>query len=152
MLSYGRSPPKEQQPFDVVDEIGHADLDRGPRDADGADEQAHAVLLLGEHMLDTRADLRFCIVGPPYRLGHGAALRLFAMDVAHKTVPCQKRLVYRRSVGGIGPHPARRIGLVEQAFAQTAALVGSGVWRCPFADEAKAAIHRAMVLIAEQRN
>src|SRR5271168_2227636 len=83
-----------------------------PRDADGSDEQIHALLLLGEHMLDARADCRFRIVGSPRRLRHDTALRLLAMDVADEAVTDQKRLVSRRSVGGIGPDPARRIALV----------------------------------------
>jgi hypothetical protein len=64
-------------------------------------------------MLDARADFRFRIVGPPHRLGHSAAFRLLAMDVADEAILVQERLVGCRSVGGIGPHPARRIALVE---------------------------------------
>ena len=70
-------------------------------------------------------DFRFRIVGPAHRLVHSAAFRLLAMDVADETILVQERLVGRRSVGGIGPHPAPRIGLVEQALAQTTALIGS---------------------------
>src|SRR5262245_62655588 len=40
-------------------------------------------------------------------------------------------------VGGIGPHPARRIVLVEQALAQTTALIGSRIRGRPSADEAE---------------
>src|SRR5262249_17894669 len=65
-------------------------------------------------MLDTRADFRFRLVGLPHRLGHSAAFRLLAMDVADEAILGQERLVGCRSVGGIGPHPARRIVLVEQ--------------------------------------
>src|SRR6516164_9280540 len=54
-----------------------------------------------------------------------------------------------RSVGGIGPHPARRIALVEQALAQTTALIGSRICGRPSADEAETAIDRDMVLIAK---
>jgi hypothetical protein len=46
-------------------------------------------LLLGEHMLDTRADFRFRIVGPPHRLVHSAAFRLLAMDVADEAILVQ---------------------------------------------------------------
>jgi hypothetical protein len=38
------------------------------------------------------------------------------MDVANETILVQERLVGRRSVGGICPHPARRIALVEQTL------------------------------------
>src|SRR5215471_9612427 len=99
-------------------------------------------------MLDTRADFRFRIVGPLHRLGHSAAFRLLAMDVADEAVLGQERLVGRRSVSGIGPHPARRIVLVEQALAQTTALIGSRICGRPSADEAETAIDRDMVLIA----
>src|SRR6476660_8524598 len=51
-------------------------------------------------MLDTRADFRFRIVGTPHRLGHSAAFRLLAMDVADEAILGQERLVDRRSVGG----------------------------------------------------
>jgi hypothetical protein len=85
------------------------------------------ILLLSEHMLDTRADFRFRIVGPPHRLGHSAAFRLLAMNVADEAILVQERLVGRRSVGGIGPHSARRIAAVEQALAQTTALIGSRI-------------------------
>lgn len=46
----------EWQSFEVVDQIGHADFGRCPGDADGSHEQLQAILLLGEDMLDTRAD------------------------------------------------------------------------------------------------
>jgi hypothetical protein len=56
---------QEQQPFDVVDQIGQADFRRRPRDPDGSDEQAHAGLLLSEDVLDLAADFRFRVVGAP---------------------------------------------------------------------------------------
>ena len=80
------------------------------------------------------ADFRFRIIGPPHRLMHSAAFRLIAMDVADEAILVQERLVGRRSVGGIGPHPARCISLVEQALAQTTALIGSRIRGRPSAD------------------
>jgi hypothetical protein len=53
------------------------------------------VLLLGEYMLDTRADSRFRVVGSPYHLWHSAALWLLAIGVADEAVPYQERLVRR---------------------------------------------------------
>src|SRR6516164_10883071 len=103
-------------------------------------------------MLDTRADFRFRIVGPPHRVGRSAAFRLLVMDVADETILVQERLVGSRSVGGIGPHPARRIALVEQALAQTTALIGSRICGRPSADEAETAIDRDMGLIAKERD
>ena len=79
-----------------------------------------SVFLLGEHMLDTRAEFRFGIIGPPNGLWHGATLLLLAMDVADEAVPDQECLVGRRSVGGIGPDSARRIALIKKALTQTA--------------------------------
>ena len=65
---------------------------------------------------------------------------------AGSVILVQERLVGRRSVGSIGPHPARRIALVEQALAQTTALIGSRICGRPSADEAETAIDRDMVL------
>ena len=41
----------EDQPVEVVGQIGHDDLRLGPRNGDGADEQAEPVLLMCEYML-----------------------------------------------------------------------------------------------------
>jgi hypothetical protein len=43
------------QPLHVVDQIGEPELGRRPCQADGADEEAHAVFLLGKHVLDMGA-------------------------------------------------------------------------------------------------
>src|SRR5256885_5864649 len=56
-----------------------------------------------------------------------------------------KLLVGGRSVSGVRPDAARRVGLVEKSIAQTAALIGSGVCRAPFANEAETAIERDVV-------
>ena len=68
---------------------------------------------------------------------NSAAFRLLAIDVADEAIFVQERLVGRRSVGGIGPHPARRVALVEQALAQTTTLIGSRICGRPSADEAE---------------
>ena len=53
-----RSTPLEPgEALEIIDKVGHTDLDGGAGDADGAHDKAHAVLLPGEHMLDLRADL-----------------------------------------------------------------------------------------------
>src|ERR1700721_1764372 len=103
-------------------------------------------------MLDTRADFRFRIVGPAHRLVHSAAFRLLAMDVADEAILVQERLVGPRPVGTIRPHPAPRIALVEQALAQTTALIRSRICGRPSADEAETEIDRDMVLIAKKRD
>ena len=46
----------EDQAVDIVGEVGERDLRLGARDADGADEQPHLILLAGEHMLDAGTD------------------------------------------------------------------------------------------------
>src|SRR5437660_9279503 len=74
------------------------------------------------------------------------------MDMADEAVPFHELLVGGRSVSGVRPDAARRVGLVEKSIAQTAALIGSGVRRAPFANEAETAIERDVVLIAEDRN
>ena len=66
--------------FEVVGEIGHADLDPRALDADGANEQAHAMLLRGEDMLDRRAHFRTGGVGPLAAGVHRLALGLTEMD------------------------------------------------------------------------
>src|SRR5262245_12883794 len=114
---------QEDNAFDVVDEIGHSDLDRCSGDPDSPDEQAHPILLLGEHMLDTRTDFRFRIVGPPHRLRHSAAFRLLAMDMADEAVLGQERIVGRRSVSGICQQTASRFFLVEQSLEKTKGII-----------------------------
>src|SRR5690242_18622453 len=46
----------KNEPFDIVYQIGEADLRVRPRQADGADEQVHPVLLFGKDVLDARTD------------------------------------------------------------------------------------------------
>jgi hypothetical protein len=67
---------QEPQSFEGGDQIGHAYPGAG--NPDGANDQRHAIVLLGEDMLDMRADFRF--VGPTGWLWQGAALRLLTMD------------------------------------------------------------------------
>ena len=74
------------------------------------------------------------------------------MDTADEAVLCQELLVGLRAIGRIRPNAARRVGLVEQPLAQAAALVGGGIGRAPFADEAETAIDRDIVLISGDRN
>ncbi len=61
----------------------------------------------------SRGWLRF---GAPDRAGHGAPLWLFAMDMADEAVLSYEHFVGRRSVGGIRPYAARRIGFVEKSL------------------------------------
>ena len=43
--------------LEIIDQVGHAELDSGASDADGADDKAHAVFLPGKNMLNGGADL-----------------------------------------------------------------------------------------------
>ena len=43
--------------LEIIDQVGHADLDPGASDADGTDDEAHAVFLSGKDMLNGSADL-----------------------------------------------------------------------------------------------
>ena len=43
--------------LEIIDQVDHADLDPGASDADGTDDEAHAMLLPGKDMLDRSADL-----------------------------------------------------------------------------------------------
>lgn len=43
--------------LEIIDQVGHADLDPGAGDTDGADDEAHAVLLPCKDMFGGSADL-----------------------------------------------------------------------------------------------
>jgi hypothetical protein len=72
-------------------------------------------------MLDARAGLGLERIGALRRLRHRPARRLLAVDEADEAVLCEEILVGLRTIGRIGPYRARRVGLVEQAFAQARA-------------------------------
>src|SRR5918994_6704991 len=103
-----------EQAAHVVDEVGEADLGRRPRKADGAHEQTHPVLLLGEDVLDMSpyGGLRRVRLGRAAR--HRAPLWLLAMDVAHEHALAQKVLVFPRAIGRISPDAAGRVRAIEQ--------------------------------------
>src|SRR6516164_10575277 len=103
-------------------------------------------------MLDAGADFRLFGVGAAGRLGHGLAFGLLAMNATDEAVPLHECLIGCRAIGGVRPNAARCVGLIEQALSQTRALIGGGVGRRPFADEAEAAVDRNVVLIAEHRD
>ena len=53
-----RSTPLEPgETLEIIDKVGHADLDGGAGDADSAHDQTHPMFLPGEHTLDLSADL-----------------------------------------------------------------------------------------------
>ncbi|TWA84931.1 hypothetical protein FBZ83_104198 [Azospirillum brasilense] len=98
--------PQADQTPEVVGEGGETDLHRRATQADGADEQRHAHLPVGEHVLDGRAHRRAGTVGTLVWLRHRSALRLVEMH--HAAAPRRRdgRLVGLRAVGAVRPHPA----------------------------------------------
>ena len=70
---------------------------------DGADEQAHALLLLGEDMLDTGGHLRFRRVAPGQWRRHRLAFRLPVVNAAAPAMLRQEFLVGRRTIDRVRP-------------------------------------------------
>ena len=97
MLRSRGCPFETDQPFDVIDAIGHADFQRGTGDADGADDQAHSRLLLGKDVLDMAADFRFPAIGDCCPPRYGPSLRLFPVNAGDKAVRVHKHPVGLRS-------------------------------------------------------
>src|SRR6202020_47313 len=94
--SYGGEAVEVDEPPEIVDEVGHADLQPGAGDANGSDEEVHLVFLHREDMLDAGADLGLEGVGAPRGLRHRPTRRLLAMDAADEAVPFEERLVHLR--------------------------------------------------------
>lgn len=140
------------QPFDVVDDVGHADFQRGAGDADGADDQAHSRLLLGKDVLDMAADFGFPAIGDCGPARHGPSLRLFPMNEGDKAVRIHEFLVGLRPIGRIRLDAACGIGLVEQPLAQARSFIGCGIGGLLFADQAEPAVDRDVVLVPEGRD
>lgn len=91
-LLCGRTSPLEpDEALEVIGKVGHADLDPGPGDADGADEQPHAVLLASEHVLDRRADSGALRIGPGDVLGQWPTRHAPLMDVALEHAALEER-------------------------------------------------------------
>ncbi len=76
------SPVEPAPPLHVVGHVGERHRGTRPRQADGADHQAHHPLLMREGMLDMRAHLGLGRVRPRTVPGHRPALRLAAIDTA----------------------------------------------------------------------
>jgi hypothetical protein len=55
--------------LEIVDEVGHSDLDRGSGDADDAEDEAHPVLRTGDHTLDVSTDFASPGVSPGEPVG-----------------------------------------------------------------------------------
>lgn len=75
--SSGRNSPfVPDQTFEVVGQVGHADLDPRALNADGAHEQGHPRFLRGEDMLERRAHFRAGGVGTLVAAVHRPAFGL----------------------------------------------------------------------------
>ena len=84
---------QEDQTLDIVEEVGHSDLDRRASDADGSDEQLHAIFLFGKDVFDTGADLRFGVIGAANGFRHRFALGFLAVNMAGKAIAGDELLV-----------------------------------------------------------
>jgi hypothetical protein len=84
--------PQPAPSFHIVGHVGERDDGLGSGDIESADEQAYALLLLGENMLDMGADFRFPSVGSLHGLGHRPAWRFPLMGAARPAVLVEMRL------------------------------------------------------------
>src|SRR5205823_10858507 len=74
------APLQVTEASEVIDEVRHSDFHPRPCQADRADEEVHAVLLVGEDVLDGSAYFRFERIRLRCRRAHRPAFGLFTMD------------------------------------------------------------------------
>lgn len=124
-----------EEALEVVGEVGELDLGPGPGQADGAHEQAEAVLLAGEHRPDGRADLGAGPVGLALRRRQIEARLSPEVDFRAPALLGQMGFVGLGAVGGVSPDVARRIAgsrtLASCAPSWAAALVTVKRWTKP---------------------
>ena len=87
----------------VIGDIGHGKFRLGPRDADGADEQAKPVLLVGEDVFDMVTDRRFRGIGLRGILRHRFARRLEPVDADDQHRCSRPCLILLRAIGTFRP-------------------------------------------------
>lgn len=127
-----------------------SDLCPAALDADGAGEQAHAVLLGGEHVLDGGADLRAGRIGS-LTLG----VKWFAqcpaeVDFRHQPSAQDGPLILPTAVGRIRPDCAAGVVRVDQ-LRQFPAILSGGIAGRPGADEPMTLIDPDVRFVAEHR-
>lgn len=83
----------EHQTVHVVCKIGEGEFDLGPGQTDGADEQAEAIFLMGEDVLNSGADGGFFAIGAGSCLRHRLSIRLAAVNAAGEHIPVLPRLI-----------------------------------------------------------
>lgn len=104
-------PFMEHEAVEVVGDVGQREFGFRPHQADRADEQAVAVLLLGKDVLDHRAYRRFAPVRPRRHLRHPLAMRLAPVDPADQPVGVEPRFVLFGTIGAIRPDVRGRVFL-----------------------------------------
>jgi hypothetical protein len=92
------SPLESGEALEVVGEVSHTDLDAGTGDADGADEQPHAVLLSGEHVLNSRVHGRAPGIGSGDVLGQRPTRHALLVDVALEHAALKPKLNSNRPI------------------------------------------------------
>ena len=103
----------EDQSVEVVGEVSQREFGLSPGNTDGADEQAIAVFLMREDMLDAGANRGLCRIGARHVLGHQPALGFAAMDAAVEHVGLEPCLVLAAAISAVGPHIAGGVGGVD---------------------------------------
>src|SRR5215210_3480079 len=151
-LGVAGPPVEEDQPPDVVGEVGEADLHLRPRDSDGSDAERHRPFLVREDMLDGGADLGAAGVATPDVGRYRPTSRLTVVDLALKAIPLHERLIRLRAVGAVGPDGRAGVALVEQTAAQHPPVMGRGIGHLPPPDEAVPPVDAGMALVAEDRD
>ncbi len=132
-------------------EVGEVDLGLGALDADGAEKEAHLVLLPGEDMLDAGADFRFGGVGLCFAFGHGLAARFLAVNAADPALALDLCLVGLAAVGGVGPDVGSGV-VGSDGIAQHSPVKACAVGDLAFSDETEGPADRHAALVAEARD
>ena len=100
--------------LEVIGQVGHPDLDARTGDADGADEQPHAVLLASEHVLDRRTHGGALRIGPGDMLGQWPTWHAPLVDIALEHAALEERLVLLGAIGRVRPHPRASVLLADE--------------------------------------
>ena len=119
------SPLEPGHALEIIDQIGHADLDGGTSDANGAHDQDHAMLLSGEHMLDMSANLGPTGIGPRDPLWQSPPGQAFLVDVADEHALGQEGLALLRAISRICPYARGGVVLADQ-IGQPGAVMSIG--------------------------
>lgn len=141
----------EDQAVHAIGQIGERDLGLGALDADGADEQAHLVLLLSEDMLDVSANLGYSRIGPCRPLRHLPVPGLYAIDVADPTLPFEPLLVGLAAISRIGPDVGGGV-VVHHDVPEHPPIEAGSIGDLGFADEAEGPADRDATFVPEARD